>query len=61
MRFPLCATLSALMLLAPLVPAEASTIIEVNKPKPKRKPKPQPKKEAPKPEEPPKHTRCACR
>ena len=50
MRFPLCATLSALMLLAPLAPAEASTSIEVNKPKPKRKPKPQPKKEEPKAE-----------
>lgn len=50
MRFPLCATLSALMLLAPLAPAEASQIIEVNKPKPK--PRPKPKKAETKKEEP---------
>lgn len=49
MRFHLCATLSALMLLAPLAPAEASHIIEVNKPKPK--PRPKPKKEESKKEE----------
>ncbi len=49
MRFHLCATLSALMLLAPLAPADAGQIIEVSKPKPK--PRPKPKREEPKKEE----------